>query len=1186
MTAVNPLLADLRKTRAHWYIFVYLMAKGLGYVPFFFPIAAIWEKNSDELFATVAQVVESAALTSAMLTVLLWRWKNKRHPSLTIAFAPLVLLWYLCGALSQSDHEGLLDAYTYTLNLIGSVAALIYIRHRKDEVLHLLHLLRWCLVGWISFATIEYMVWDFDFAPGAEWNIYRFVYWVAGAVTISATTIGISRLLITRDISTFKKLGRAGQMLMLEWLSIMAAIALAAYCNEVMLKLFYDDITSDAEQSVQVIRNHIAGFESQLGTLTQMIQNSGHLRDLFGEGEKRRYADHFLEDAVKGASNLACYVLDDKGDVIFSADHQAPDHRDADNYQNTDYFRDAQEHHRSDIGYEKQTPLSPPALFHSTAVMDPASGQLTGAVVFKKFLTAGEVFVSDHNAYLFDSEGRTMLSAEETRPILAFDELVRHPAAEFQRFSKTDPHNKLVILDGAYYVLSAQELDEEGSMIAVLYDAKPLLVICGILYVAIIWFIIFIICIFIFSRFVLARSDMELEQAQELRDILACTPNCVALLDKNLCFLRIDGSEVSALDRDAQELIGRPFINIWTKLDNFFVSEQLKRVFMGEKTTFEVIYKHPDGAPRNYSIFCGPLYNAEQKIEKIVTVWADITRKKKMEKELLERLQLEKTLSNITQEFLVSASAENALKGALHSLIVFCNADRACWFEFKPGQNYADCTLLDSLMTLDNASQDIFLQRMPFTGAMLDWKTQMEKRQAVTAEANPAQGEIYEFMSAQKIHHFVAAPIFLEGRPTGFIRLDYGRPPANGDIGEYSKPLKMVCATLQENLQRWKTQETLQLLNTAVQATTDGILISRMFPPPAEVVFANSAASLMSGLTREEIVGSQLTKIIGGSKNDPEMETKMLAALNAKSHYHMEAFQKRKDGQEYLAELEAAPIYDSMGNLLYSVITQKDITAKRDMETRSSLSSKLESIGQLAAGIAHEINTPAQFISDNLNFLKDNWEPLSRAISGCIKEKVIQENSHLDHILKEIPGAITDAIEGVKRISTIVQAMREFSHSSTEKTRADINSAISTTIVVGRNEWKYCAEIKTELAPDMPLVLCHIGDINQVILNLIVNSAHAIEEKYPTGEKGHITVRTLHTPTHAIIEVQDDGAGIPDKIRQKIFDPFFTTKPQGKGTGQGLYIAHRIIVDKHQGTIAVDSTPGQGTKFIIQLPLA
>lgn len=279
-----------------------------------------------------------------------------------------------------------------------------------------------------------------------------------------------------------------------------------------------------------------------------------------------------------------------------------------------------------------------------------------------------------------------------------------------------------------------------------------------------------------------------------------------------------------------------------------------------------------------------------------------------------------------------------------------------------------------------------------------------------------------------------------------------------------------------------------------------------------------------------------------------------------------------------------------------------DITQQRKLEQDLSQAQKLESIGQLAAGIAHEINTPTQFIGDNLRFLQGSVGEVMGVLDGLVPLTTMATRSatplsdvaallaevDLCYIRDEIPRAILQSLEGVERISKIVTAMKEFSHPAMDQTPTDLNRAIANTIIVAANEWKYVADMTTDFDPDLPTVSVMPGPFNQVILIMVVNAAHAVGDSTVNGPgaRGTITVSTRRVAGAVEIRVKDTGCGIPEQIRDRIFDPFFTTKPVGKGSGQGLAIAHDVIVKKHHGSIRVESSPDAGTTFIIRLPLA
>jgi PAS domain S-box-containing protein len=289
--------------------------------------------------------------------------------------------------------------------------------------------------------------------------------------------------------------------------------------------------------------------------------------------------------------------------------------------------------------------------------------------------------------------------------------------------------------------------------------------------------------------------------------------------------------------------------------------------------------------------------------------------------------------------------------------------------------------------------------------------------------------------------------------------------------------------------------------------------------------------------------------------------------------------------------------------LLFDISAAKRAEADRDrLELDLRLGQKLEAVGQLAAGIAHEINTPTQFVGDTVSFLDDAFGDVMQLVvvyerllvaaeAGPVSDALIaavraaEEVADLDYLRERVPGAFERATDGVQRVATIVRAMREFAHPpTTDKMPFDINQALRSTLVVASNEYKYIAEVQTEFG-DLPPVMCDGGDINQVFLNLVVNAAHAIEDVTAEGERGTILLRTTAEDDHVRISVSDTGPGIPSAVAGRIYDPFFTTKDVGRGTGQGLAIARRIVVERHGGTLSFETEQGLGTTFHVRLPV-
>lgn len=373
--------------------------------------------------------------------------------------------------------------------------------------------------------------------------------------------------------------------------------------------------------------------------------------------------------------------------------------------------------------------------------------------------------------------------------------------------------------------------------------------------------------------------------------------------------------------------------------------------------------------------------------------------------------------------------------------------------------------------------------------------------------------------------------------------------------------------------------------------------------PEGRFISVNPAMARIFGFDSPEEMITNVTDISRQLYVDPKSHddfVMVMDKLGSMSSMECEVF--RKDGSKIWIASSGRTVRQKGIAVHYEGMAE-NITERKLLRNQLLQAQKLESIGQLASGIAHEINTPTQYIGDNVRFLKDAFEDLqgllsnyerllSAAKDNSLTGETVQEVSaavkSVDsaYLLEEIPKAIGQTLEGVGRVSNLVHAMKEFSHpGAKEKVALDLNHAIETTITVARNEWKYVAELETDFDSTLPAIFCQPGEFNQVILNLIVNAAHAIAEVVGKGGTlGKIKVQTLNCPEWVEIRIQDSGSGIPEAVRARIFDPFFTTKEIGKGTGQGLAIAHSVVVDKHDGTIHFETEEGKGTTFVIRLP--
>lgn len=377
-----------------------------------------------------------------------------------------------------------------------------------------------------------------------------------------------------------------------------------------------------------------------------------------------------------------------------------------------------------------------------------------------------------------------------------------------------------------------------------------------------------------------------------------------------------------------------------------------------------------------------------------------------------------------------------------------------------------------------------------------------------------------------------------------------------------------------------------------------------------ERIFDVVPQGLITFDTGQKAIGwnASFTKLVGKwspllNRDEAEVREMLLNSLRRELQWANEGeYVMNVDGHSFNLAFASAEIEQFQD--VDRVVSLRDVTDIAAMQRRLTQAEKLESVGRLAAGIAHEINTPTQYLVTNLEFLAEAYVDLAgvmgnfeNLISAADRPAEISpllgelqksfDTADWEFLAKEIPGALEQSREGLHRISSIVGAMKRFAHPAAQiAEKCDLNEAIETTVTVTRNEWKYVAEMVLDLDPELPHVPCFIDQFNQVILIMIINSVHAIEEKLTeTGENmGRIAIRSRAVDDAVEIKLSDNGIGMSEEIRNKIFDPFFTTKPVNKGTGQGLAIANDIIVTQHKGTIEVDSEICKGTTFVIRLP--
>jgi PAS domain S-box-containing protein len=387
----------------------------------------------------------------------------------------------------------------------------------------------------------------------------------------------------------------------------------------------------------------------------------------------------------------------------------------------------------------------------------------------------------------------------------------------------------------------------------------------------------------------------------------------------------------------------------------------------------------------------------------------------------------------------------------------------------------------------------------------------------------------------------------------------------------------------------------LELLTTqfnAILDTTPSAIITT--DKLGSILTFNAGAERIFGYKMQEMIGKNVKCLMPASiaeRHDDYLRNFQETGQSKTIGIHGKLEAKRKNSESFPIRLRINSM--TYADKLYFFGVIDDISETRSLQNQLVLAQKLEAIGQLASGVAHEINTPIQYIGDNLSALKENFadivayqQDLLSLADAPLKSRLadLTNKYDLEFILNDSPKAIKQAQDGVARVTEIVKAMKSFSHIESSQTmqRINLHEALQSALIISRNNYKYLAEIETDFSPEADYIECYPNELNQVFLNLIINAAHAIEEKQ--AGMGLIRISTQKLGEMVEVLINDNGNGISAEIQEKVFNLFFTTKPVGKGTGQGLCLSHSIIVEKHHGKLFFTSDIGIGTTFHIQLP--
>ncbi len=585
---------------------------------------------------------------------------------------------------------------------------------------------------------------------------------------------------------------------------------------------------------------------------------------------------------------------------------------------------------------------------------------------------------------------------------------------------------------------------------------------------------------------------------------------------------------------------------------------------------------------------------------------SDISQRKETERKLKYSSEFEKVISNISSVFLNKGLSKfpEAFEYALSKVGIFFNAIRSSYFVIDKSKKNINCiyewaksndiSLLQDSQNLSIRSFSSALNKLTKNNTLIINKLTADKLQK-------------KILSLRNAESAVLVTSYVSRVFAGFFMLEFAHQNLQMDdeilvlLGLYSEVLSNAYLQFIEAKEKEKATLMMSKFLHAVEQSASSIVITDI---NGDIEYVNPAFEKITHYSKEEVIGKNPRILKSGYTKDEEYK-KLWDLISSGKTWKGMFKNRRKDGTFFWESAIISPVKDSRNQIVNYIAIKEDITEKLKLENQRALSSKMEAIGELAAGIAHEINTPMQFINDNTTFIKESFESIISFIQE-LNEKIendteitiedfrefiknSEEEYDFQFLIEEVPAAIEQTLEGIDRVSKIVKAVKEFSHASTkEKVLVDLNKSVESAVMISRNEWKYVAEMELNLDKNLPSLYCLIDEINQVLLNIIVNAAQAIAEKLGErpAEKGKIIITTTFDEKFAEVKISDTGIGIPEENLHKIFDPFFTTKEVGKGTGQGLAITHDIIVNKHNGTLEVESEVGKGSTFIIKLPLA
>ncbi len=700
----------------------------------------------------------------------------------------------------------------------------------------------------------------------------------------------------------------------------------------------------------------------------------------------------------------------------------------------------------------------------------------------------------------------------------------------------------------------------------------------------------------------------ELKQESALLNVfLNYLPDEVFFKDSNLNYIKVNNSRAFALGLNSPaEAVGKNDYQFFPEeIASEFEQEERELLNSGRTIFKEEQRPSPqNGSPKWYQVTKGILPCPTGKSIGIFGICRDITNVKATREKNLFLIKFQKALSQIANTFLREKGLDSnkGIEYSLYKMAKLLGSNFAMFFSAKIDGSFQmeNKWVREGFQLEGNGIQNIyskFLQVIPnfnsrsfnFNKIMLQYLNGAltETEVQILTKNNPfiisliVEGEIYGYI------------VFGENKlPVSFLEENIYL------FNIFSEIISNALENYELEKQRTALESEMQKLLRAVEQSANLIAITDV---ELKIEYANSTFLTKTDFNLNEIYGEKLSEFFSFEKpNSYTLKEQFTISLNEGKNWSGKLKCRKKNEKSFWAMLNISPIKNNEGKITNYIAVAEDISEKILLENQLAIAQKLESIGQLAAGIAHEINSPLQYIGDNTLFAKDSVNHLINFINdveNLLREKdadlaenfkELKKKYDLDFLLEELPVALAQTNAGIAKVDKIVRAMKNFAHpGKKEKSRYNLNKGIEYAITISKNAWKYVAELLFEPDENLPEVYCQLDEINQVILNMIINAAQAIEDKLGKrpGIKGLIRISTSRKGEYAVIKIEDNGCGIPEENLQKIFDPFFTTKEVGRGTGQGLSIAYDIIVNKHNGMILVDSDPGKGSTFTIQIPI-